>query len=130
MWDSLFAKLYKLLRLERIGFGRPQTLGERLLTTYGLNIEPAINMVDLNMFHQDIVGKYNGHNGYNGGVAMNGKRKNKWSELRQSNLSVPGNIFMWGHYSNYAYIMIRNASLHSINKELKRHIKSKAVQVL
>ena len=96
LWDRLFAKLYKLLRLERIGFGRPQTLVERLMTKDGLNIEPDINMVDPNMFHPDIVGNYtghNGHNGYNGGAAVNGKRKNKWSEQRQSTLSVPGNIY-------------------------------------
>ena len=71
-----------------------------------------------------------GHNGYNADVAMYDKRKNKWSELHQSNLSVPGNLFMWGQYSNYAYFMIRNTLLRSINIELKRHIKSKAVQVL
>ena len=106
MWDRLFAKLYKLLRLERIGFGRPQTLVERLLTKDGLNIEPDINMVDQNMFHPDIVEKYtghnghNGHNGYNGGGAVNGKRKNKWSEQRQSNLSVPGNIYLERYEKN------------------------------
>ena len=69
-------------------------------------MEPDINMVDTDMFHPDILGKYTGHNGYgdhngyNGGVegvVMNGKKKNlhqlhKWKELHQSCLSVPGNM--------------------------------------
>ena len=101
LWDRLFAKLYKVLRLERLGFGRPQSLVQRLMTKDGLNIEPNIHMMDPKKCHPDNVAKhagingYAGHNGANGGVSVNGKRKalhqkKKWSEHHQSSLSVPG----------------------------------------
>ena len=89
LWDRLFAKLHKVLRLEQLGFGRPQSLIQRLLTKDGLNVEPNINIMDPNIFHPDFVAKHAGSNGYAG----HNYQQKKWSEHQQSSLSVPGLVY-------------------------------------
>ena len=106
MWDLLFRKLYKVLKLERIGLVHPQTQVERILTKEGLNREGSVSTVDPDIIRkytgyngQNGYSEYNGYNGHpehNGGVVKKGKTKDfqqlqKYNGLQLSRLSLPGN---------------------------------------
>ena len=96
----MFAKLYKVLRLERLGFGRPRNFVSSLLTNKaGLTREPEIHVLGPSLAgsaggHRSSNG-YAGHDGRNGYHMGYGKRKQlrdltKWLELHQDSLNLSG----------------------------------------
>ena len=101
LWDQLFAWMYRVLRLERIGFGKPRSRVDILLSKQELKDQvTAISTLEREMFYGDLHKKYNGtldqtwHNRGRGRKNANGNLDylKRWQALHHSSLSVPGQL--------------------------------------